>query len=118
MVSMEYKYMYQRSFSTCFHVPPHLEISSQHTHTHTVFAMAIIGVAGGSGGIGRTIAEAIQARGKHEVKLLARKVTISLSISPFGSIRPELRDNTELTRQAQPVTREGNRSFHYPRGLF
>lgn len=75
--------------------------------------MAIIGVAGGSGGIGRTIAEAIQARGKHEVKLLARKVTISLFISLLG-----LGDNTELTRQAQSVTREGNRSFHYPRGLF
>lgn len=37
--------------------------------------MAIIAVAGGTGNVGRTIVEAIVAAGKHEVKILARKVS-------------------------------------------
>ncbi|KAF4946630.1 hypothetical protein FSARC_14148 [Fusarium sarcochroum] len=35
--------------------------------------MAIIAVAGGTGGIGRALVEAIVARGKHEVKILSHK---------------------------------------------
>ncbi|KAH7020566.1 hypothetical protein EDB80DRAFT_560712 [Ilyonectria destructans] len=35
--------------------------------------MAIVGVAGGTGSIGRAIVEAIKATGKHQVKILGRK---------------------------------------------
>jgi len=36
--------------------------------------MAIVAVAGGTGNIGRTIVDAILATGKHQVKVLSRKV--------------------------------------------
>lgn len=39
--------------------------------------MGIIAVAGGTGGVGRALVEAIIARGKHEVKILSRKVLSS-----------------------------------------
>ncbi|KAL2686753.1 hypothetical protein Neosp_004295 [[Neocosmospora] mangrovei] len=35
--------------------------------------MAIVAVAGGSGGIGRALVDAITSRGKHKVKILSRK---------------------------------------------
>jgi hypothetical protein len=37
--------------------------------------MAIIAVAGGTGGLGRAIVEAIKARSQHDVKILSRKVS-------------------------------------------
>lgn len=37
--------------------------------------MAIIAVAGGTGGLGRAIVEAIKARNQHDVKILSRKVS-------------------------------------------
>lgn len=40
--------------------------------------MAIIAVAGGTGGIGRALVDAITSRGKHEVKILSRKVRCRL----------------------------------------
>jgi uncharacterized protein YbjT (DUF2867 family) len=36
--------------------------------------MAIVAVAGGTGNVGRAIVEAILATGKHQVKILSRKV--------------------------------------------
>lgn len=36
--------------------------------------MVVVAIAGGSGGLGRTLVEGIQARGKHEVIVLSRKV--------------------------------------------
>jgi len=36
--------------------------------------MVVVAVAGGSGGLGRTLVEGIQARGTHEVVVLSRKV--------------------------------------------
>ncbi|KAH6974334.1 hypothetical protein BKA56DRAFT_490357 [Ilyonectria sp. MPI-CAGE-AT-0026] len=41
--------------------------------------MGIIAVAGGTGGVGRALVEAIIARGKHEVKILSRKPNDTLS---------------------------------------
>ncbi|KAH6983867.1 hypothetical protein EDB80DRAFT_691677 [Ilyonectria destructans] len=41
--------------------------------------MAIIAVAGGTGGIGRALVDAITSRGKHEVKILSRKANDSLA---------------------------------------
>ncbi|KAM5350821.1 hypothetical protein ACJ41O_007326 [Fusarium nematophilum] len=41
--------------------------------------MGIIAVAGGTGGIGRALVEAIVARGKHEVKILSRKSNDTLA---------------------------------------
>lgn len=38
--------------------------------------MAIIAVAGGTGNLGRTLVKAIVATGKHEVKILGRKVCL------------------------------------------
>ena len=40
--------------------------------------MAIIAVAGGTGGIGRALVEAITSRGRHKVKILSRKVSCHL----------------------------------------
>lgn len=37
--------------------------------------MAVIAVAGGTGNVGRTLVEAIITAGKHDVKVLARKVS-------------------------------------------
>ena len=37
--------------------------------------MAIIAVAGGTGNVGRAIVDAIVAGGKHQVKILSRKVS-------------------------------------------
>ena len=36
--------------------------------------MVVVAVAGGTGHLGRTIVEAILATGKHEVKIISRKV--------------------------------------------
>ena len=36
--------------------------------------MVVVAVAGGTGGVGKTIVEAFAADGKHEVKILSRKV--------------------------------------------
>ena len=36
--------------------------------------MNIVAVAGGTGGIGRALVDAITNRGKHEIKILSRKV--------------------------------------------
>lgn len=48
--------------------------------------MALIAVAGGSGNVGRKLVEAIVATGKHEVKILARKVrTIHTFELPFNN---------------------------------
>ncbi|KAI9148771.1 nmra-like family [Paramyrothecium foliicola] len=41
--------------------------------------MAVIAVAGGTGGIGRAVVEAIVARGAHQVKILGRKANDSLA---------------------------------------
>ncbi|KAM0420400.1 hypothetical protein ACHAPT_011820 [Fusarium lateritium] len=41
--------------------------------------MGIIAVAGGTGGIGRALVEAVVARGKHEVKILSRKANDTLA---------------------------------------
>lgn len=41
--------------------------------------MPVVAVAGGTGGIGRTIVEEIVATGKHEVKILSRKVSIVIT---------------------------------------
>ncbi|KAF7544105.1 hypothetical protein G7Z17_g10214 [Cylindrodendrum hubeiense] len=41
--------------------------------------MGIVAVAGGTGGVGRALVEAIIARGKHEVKILSRKSNDTLS---------------------------------------
>ena len=46
--------------------------------------MVVIAVAGGTGGVGKAIVEALTARGKHEIKVLARKV--SEVISSVGKI--------------------------------
>ncbi|KAK1750079.1 hypothetical protein QBC47DRAFT_394567 [Echria macrotheca] len=40
--------------------------------------MVVVAVAGGTGNIGRTIVEAIQATGKHEIKILSRKADPAL----------------------------------------
>lgn len=45
--------------------------------------MAVIAVAGGTGNVGRTLVEAIVATGKHEVKILARKVGPDIERSSF-----------------------------------
>ncbi|KAJ3955755.1 hypothetical protein N0V92_007706 [Colletotrichum tropicale] len=44
--------------------------------------MAVIAVAGGTGNVGRTIVEAIVAAGKHEVKILARKMLTKAKANP------------------------------------
>lgn len=65
--------------------PPEQFPSSHSTH-RTLFppntlpcsnylTMGIVAVAGGTGGLGRALVEAIAARGKHEVKILSRKVS-------------------------------------------
>lgn len=38
--------------------------------------MVIVAVAGGTGGVGRTIVEGIVATGRHQVKILSRKVCV------------------------------------------
>jgi len=38
--------------------------------------MVVVAVAGGTGGLGRMMVDALVAAGKHEVKILARKVRI------------------------------------------
>ena len=44
---------------------------------HHYINMGIIAVAGGTGGIGRALVDAIVVRGKHEVKILSRKVGVT-----------------------------------------
>ncbi|KAF0326764.1 hypothetical protein K4K61_009368 [Colletotrichum sp. SAR11_59] len=44
--------------------------------------MAVTAVAGGTGNVGRTIVEAIVAAGKHEVKILARKMLTKAKANP------------------------------------
>lgn len=39
--------------------------------------MVTIAIAGGTRGIGRTIAETIKGQGKHEVKIFSRAVSVS-----------------------------------------
>jgi uncharacterized protein YbjT (DUF2867 family) len=46
--------------------------------------MVVVAVAGGTGGLGRMTVEALVATGKHDVKILARKVRIQTSsINPL-----------------------------------
>ncbi|KAH7153502.1 hypothetical protein EDB81DRAFT_932079 [Dactylonectria macrodidyma] len=61
--------------------------------------MAIIAVAGGTGGIGRALVDAITSRGKHEVKILSRKANDSLA-KEIGVpvIAVDYSDVEELTR--------------------
>lgn len=44
------------------------------THPLSNDNMVTVAVAGGTGGIGRTLVEAILATGKHDVKILSRTV--------------------------------------------
>ena len=37
--------------------------------------MVVVAVAGGTGGVGRTIVDALVATGKHQVKILSRSVS-------------------------------------------
>ncbi|KAL2847164.1 NAD(P)-binding protein [Aspergillus pseudoustus] len=61
--------------------------------------MAIIAVAGGTGGIGRAIVEAIVRRGKHNVKVLSRKANDSLADEIGAPIIPvDYSDVDSLTR--------------------
>lgn len=41
--------------------------------------MVVVAVAGGTGGLGRMLVDALLATGKHDVKILARKVGIQTS---------------------------------------
>lgn len=43
--------------------------------------MVVIAVAGGTGNVGRTIVQALVATGKHEVKILSRKVNSCLLVN-------------------------------------
>lgn len=47
------------------------------TESPQLAKMGIVAIAGGTGGVGRALVEAIIARGKHEVKILSRKVLSS-----------------------------------------
>src|SRR5690242_11252381 len=57
--------------TTYLPAPSHRQLNKPAHHI-----MAIIAVAGGTGNVGRAIVEAILAAGKHEVKILSRKVLI------------------------------------------
>lgn len=41
--------------------------------------MVIVAVAGGTGGIGRTLVDAILASGKHDLKILSRTVQATIN---------------------------------------
>lgn len=43
--------------------------------------MVVVAVAGGTGGLGRMLVDAVVATGKHDVKILARKVGIQTTVT-------------------------------------
>ncbi|KAJ4174225.1 hypothetical protein NW754_004640 [Fusarium falciforme] len=55
--------------------------------------MAIVGVAGGTGSIGRAVVEAIKATGKHQVKILGRKVSLYVLESNLHERHIDLRQS-------------------------
>jgi uncharacterized protein YbjT (DUF2867 family) len=65
--------------------------------------MVNVAIAGGTGGIDRAIVEAIKAQGKHQVKVLARKVPFNGKVVSFPRIinttqtSPELEAKTGAT---------------------
>lgn len=69
--------------------------------------MVVVAVAGGSGGLGRTLVEGIQARGTHEVVVLSRKVS-----SILNSFLPSFLHDTNQFQQANP-TLEAERGVRF-----
>lgn len=45
------------------------------------FKMVVVAVAGGTGGLGRMLVDALVATGKHDVKILARKVGVRTTVT-------------------------------------
>lgn len=43
--------------------------------------MVVVAVAGGTGGLGRMLVDALVATGKHDVKILARKVGVRTTVT-------------------------------------
>lgn len=61
--------------------------------------MVVVAVAGGSGGLGLTIVQALKVQGKHDVLVLSRKVRWSSKLTSNISVAHFKQENTELGKR-------------------